>query len=283
MERMRVLFVGATGIVGRQVVPELREKYDLTLAALGGGGVDGMEVCEVDITDLKSVESMLKAGALDGKPFDAIINCAVADHSDDGRRSGEALHEYSENCINVNARGACNVFEAAARAEVPLVVYVSSMTAVLGPPIPERIDATTHDQPNNIYAASKVFGEHIGRYYAHRPKIDGRSVRVICLRLGQPYKSYCFWDDLWPQSADARRLAVDYRDIAQSIDCALRADVNYGVYSIVSECDATMVDPELYHELGYRPGWRFSADGLFPVDNSELTVSELPVEAASFS
>lgn len=278
MERMRVLFIGATGIVGRQVVPELKAKYELTLAALGGGEVDGLPVFEVDITDLKSVESLAKAGTIDGQPFDAILNCAIADHSEDGRRTQEALHDYSVNCIDVNARGAYHVFEAAARAEVPLVVYISSMTAVLGPPVPYRVDATTHDQPNNVYAASKIFGEHMGRYYAHRTEDEGRQIRVISLRLGQPYKSYCFWDDIWTESAEARRLAVDYRDIAQSMDCALRSAINYGVFSIVSECDNTMVDPELYRALGYRPKWRFSSEGLTLVDHSELSVG-----AAKFS
>lgn len=265
---MKVLFIGATGVVGRQVVPELSAKYDLTLAALGGGELQGQPVCDIDITNLDNLDDFLQAGKDNGITYDAVINCAIADHSEDHQSSPEALRAYNESCIEVNARGAYHIYEAAARAEIPLVVYVSSLTIMLGPPVPDLIDASTHDQSKNVYSASKAFGEHVGRYYANRPASHGKSMRVICLRLGQPFKSFCFWDEVWQNSAAARRLAVDCRDIAQAMDCALQSDMNYGVFSIVSDCDQLMVHPELYEALGYRPRWRFSAEGLHPAGDN---------------
>jgi nucleoside-diphosphate-sugar epimerase len=263
---MRVLFLGATGIVGSQVVPELQNEHELTLAALGGGEVNGVPVKDVDITDLSSLERAVRAGSSDGEPFDAIVNCAIASHSHIDYNSPEQLHDYYEQCIDVNARGAYHVCEAAARAAVPCVIYISSMTAVLGPPRPERLDASTRDQPNDVYAASKVFGEHIGRYYAFRSPREGARVRTICLRLGQPYKSFNFWDSRWPTSPAQRGTTSDCRDVARAIDCALCSDIVYGVYTILSDSDYPLVAPELYSELGYNPGWKFTAEGLFPVE-----------------
>lgn len=268
---MKVLFLGATGIVGHQVVPELQAQHEVVPAALGGGEVGGSAVLDVDITNLESMEAVLAEAAASGTPYDAIVNCAIAPHRQK-RPAEHGQHNYFEHCIDVNVRGAYHVYEAAARAAVPRVVYISSMTAVLGAPRLEFIDANTSDRPVNVYAASKVFGEHVGRYYAYRSEREGYRLRVLCLRLGQPYKSFGAWDEMWPESPEMRRLAADYRDIAQAIDCALRADIEYGVYSIVSECDVTMVAPELYADLGYRPAWRFSADGLQPVNKSELQV-----------
>ena len=266
---MKVLFLGATGIVGRQVVPILQEQHELQLAALHGGEVNGSSVTDIDITDMDQIESLVAAGVEEGVPYDAIVNCAVAAYMHVDYTSESERHCYYENCIQVNALGAYHVYEAAARALVPRVVYISSMTAYFGPPMPERFDASTPDQPNNVYSATKIFGEHIGRCYAYRLSNQGPPVRALCLRVGQPYKSLTPWDDSWPVSSGERAMLSDCRDIAHAINCALTVDIMYGIYAIVSDSDSPSVASELYDELGYKPAWKFTPEGLFSLDSSK--------------
>lgn len=269
---MKVLYVGATGNVGSYAVPILKEKYDVTLTGLGGGEVDGTPVADLDISNWEAVEKLVLAGDADGNRFDAIVNCAIADPRNRDMTDPEQRRKYYEMCIEVNARGAYHLYEAAWRAKVPRVVYVGSMTAVLGAPRYDVIDEESVDRPANVYAACKIFGEHAGRAYAYR-ELDGEEMmQVICLRLGQPYPSHFFSmrDEQWLKTAKGRAMAADVRDIAHAIDCALQTNVHYGVYSIVSGSDEPYVSPRLYEELGYRPRWKFTGEGLLPVEENEV-------------
>jgi uronate dehydrogenase len=278
---MKVLFVGATGIVGQQVVPTLVDKYELTLTALGGGEIAGLPVIDLDITNFEAVEKLFKAGAADGQPFDAIVNCAIANHRGIKKREVEDRRRYYESCIEVNARGAYHICEAAARASIPRIVYISSLTAVTGAPRRSFIDETSRDQPNDVYAACKVFGEHVGRYYAYRPEAEGNSVRMLCLRLGQPYRSFSRWDDTWHEGDRGRALATHADDIAGAIDRALQVDVQYGVYSITSDSDNPWIDPKVNEELGYKPIWKFTREGLVPINRPEGDTTEvIPVKSS---
>ena len=46
---MKILFVGATGMIGRQVVTDLADKFALRLAAYDPAEIAGMTVQAVDI------------------------------------------------------------------------------------------------------------------------------------------------------------------------------------------------------------------------------------------
>jgi nucleoside-diphosphate-sugar epimerase len=280
---MKVLFLGASGVVGSQVVPVLMESFDLTLAARGVSEVAGSPVSDVDILDLEELESFIKAGDANGEPFDVVVNCAIASYKGVNRREQESHHRYAEDCIEVNARGAYHVFEAAARANVPRVIYISSLTAVSGLPHYNSIDENSHDRPRDIYAACKLFGENVGRYYAFRPEQEGARLRVICLRLGLPYRAFSPSDESWTQRPD-RGIGVHAEDIAQAIHLSLIHDANFEVYTIVSHSDAPFVDPKLYAELGYKPVWNFTSEGIFRLTDANnhavLASQHAIVEAA---
>lgn len=278
---MNVLYIGASGLVGSHVTPLLAQKFDLTLAALRAGEIAGLPVASLDVTDWSATEDALAAGTATGEPFDAVVNCAIANYRDRDWRDPESSRHYYEQCIEVNARGAYHVYEAAARAKIPRVVYISSMTAVLGEPHYESIDAQTRERPNDVYAACKLFGEHVGRTYAFPRKkkrwmtngsgADDSAMSVICLRLGQPIAPSRDYGKERLQHFYESGLALDMRDIALAIECALCADVQYGVYPIVSACDNLFVDPEAYAEIHYQPRWKFTAEGVFPVEEPCLT------------
>ena len=278
---MNVLFIGATGLVGSYVAPLLLQKYDVTLTALAAGELEGVSVTALDITDWDAIEAALAKGNAKGERFDAVVNCAIANYRERDWGDPDGQREYFERCIDVNARGAYHVYEAAARAKIPRVVYIGSMTAVLGQPRYEFIDPETRDRPNDVYAACKVFGEHVGRTYA-LPRKDWRttpvsltedeySMSVICLRLGQPIepeKDYS--EGRWPRILTSG-LALDMRDLAFAIECSLHADVEYGVYPIVSGCEKTFIDPSLYAEIGYTPRWTFSDQGVAPIQETKTS------------
>jgi uronate dehydrogenase len=273
---MNVLFLGATGTIGRQVVPILKEHFALTLAAKGGGEIDGMPVIDLDISDFEATEALVKAGAVDGHPFDAIVNSAISPHGEADYSSKEGRYIYAEKCIDINARGAYYVFEAAARARVSKVVYISSLTVVMGAPTTDYFDAGRRDTPRGIYGCTKLFGEHVGRYYAYRSEQEGHSFQVLCLRLGQPYRSFKNSDT--PEGLrDNRGINVHYEDVAQAIHRALEIDMQYGVFSIISDSDKPKVDPVLYTGLGYKPAWRSTEAGIFPVDS--VAVAEIATES----
>lgn len=260
----RVLFIGATGRVGHQVVPLLRDEFEVTAAALGGGEVGGQIVSEVDITDWESVLRLVCEGDAQGRPFDAVINCAIANPYGLDRKDAAAMHQYFESCIEVNACGSYNIYEAAQRAGVERVVYVSSLTTVLGTPGYQRIEADTRDRPRDVYAACKLFGEQVGRTYAY--PTSGEGLQVTCLRLGMPYPVFTGSDRGWQNNRGRRALIVHVEDVAHSIRCALTLPpaARYGVYSIVSDSDNPMVDPNAYAGLGYRPRWNFTDQGASP-------------------
>jgi nucleoside-diphosphate-sugar epimerase len=271
---MNVLYIGASGLVGSHVTPILKEKFDLTLMAITAGEVDGMSVTALDITDWEAIEAAFAAGNANGEPFDAVVNCAIANYRDREWGNRESQRQYFEQCIEVNARGAYHVYEAAARANIPRVVYIGSMTAVLGHPKYESIDVETRDRPGDVYAACKLFGEHVGRSYAFPRKRWGAaslalndeeySMSVVCLRLGQPIDPQRNYNEGRRQNFFTSGLALDMRDLAFAIECALCADVRYGVYPIVSACEKTFIDPELYAEIGYTPHWKFTEQGVAP-------------------
>lgn len=254
---MKVLFIGATGFVGSHVIPILKDKFAFTLSALNSGQLADLPVQSIDICDWDSIETAIKGGTSQGEPFDAIVYCATANYHQVNMDDAEEIRLYYEHCIEVNARGAYHVYEAAWRTKVPLVVHIGSMTAMMGEPKYSHIDTDARDRPNGLYAATKIFGEHVGRSYAFRTSPSRQKMNVICLRLGQPTAADEPDTQSWIRSAQYCATAAEMRDIAQAIECALKVDVQYGVYSIVSKADKTYVHPALYEELGYEPQWKF--------------------------
>lgn len=78
-----------------------------------------------------------------------------------------------------NVTGTWSVFEAAMRAEAPKVIFASTGQVLLGNRPGDFVRPDVPPRPISIYAATKLFGEALGRYHA-----DHSSLMVACLRLG---------------------------------------------------------------------------------------------------
>ena len=220
--RKRVLVTGAEGTIGTVLRRLLAERY--VLHALTRSRVD-FPSHVADIADLAAIQPAFQG-------IDAVVHLAASPAVT--TPWGDVLHD--------NLIGTYNVYEAARRAGVALVVFASSnhaigMYEVEGAPAiyeldDDRVyDHTVEVRPDSLYGVSKVFGEALGRYY-----VDQHGLRVICLRIGSVRADddptavsrleAAPWKQLTPEQGRKRQRAVwlSHHDCARLVACALDAD-----------------------------------------------------------
>lgn len=185
---MRILFVGATGMIGHQVVPMLAKNFDLKLVALHAASIEGLPVAACDITDFAQVMALMEN-------VDAVVNCAIETwpHDDGPLKNleyADRMLHYHEGGIEVNVRGAYHLYEAAARCGVKKFVFISSMTAVMGRPLYEHIERDAAPRPESFYACTKLFGEDLGSVYARDEKrpMHTRAASGAAVSIGNPFR-----------------------------------------------------------------------------------------------
>ena len=169
IDRPRIALTGATGTLGTAVRTHLD---GFEIRALSRRPVEYPHVL-ADITDQESL-----VRAFDG--IEAVVHLAAA----------ADLEASWDDVVQNNVVGTYNVYEAARRAGVDLVVYASSNHAIgmyevdAAPQLyalddPRVYDENVEVRPDSLYGVSKVFGEVLGRFY-----VDCHGLRVICLRIG---------------------------------------------------------------------------------------------------
>jgi dTDP-4-dehydrorhamnose reductase len=168
---MKVLVVGAAGMLGRDVV---------LAAGNAGHAVVGFGRTELDVTDADALERKFEQE----RP-DVVVNCAAWTDVDGAEEAEEAAHA-------VNATGAGNV-AAAAAAQGASVVYVSTdyvFDGAKGSPYVE----TDQPAPRSAYARTKLAGEEATaaagkRHFVVRSAglfgIGGRNFVDTMLRLAE--------------------------------------------------------------------------------------------------
>lgn len=249
---MKVLFIGATGVIGHVIVPLLQPHFNLHLAALAPGEIAGLPVHPVDIRDFEATQKLVTESAPD-----AIVNSAVADYKEhQSSRDPEVTHRYHESTIDVNVRGAYHLYEAAARAGVPKFVFISTMYVAAGPPRYEPSVGIDTPRTANFYACTKHFGEQAGSDYALRRKMS-----VTCLRVGHPYPLYDGLEENRLLNERFRATVVHLEDIATGVKCALNLSESFGTYPVVSSSDAREPDPTSSSIPGYKTRYHFTATG----------------------
>jgi NAD+ dependent glucose-6-phosphate dehydrogenase len=262
MSLTKVLVTGVYGLIAGDVYDHLQAQsqryqvYGLARRRRPSTRAPDQRVLDIPdqrfvLADLGDFETLCKA--MQG--LDAVVHLAADPRHDAGW----------EDVLASNIVGARNVFEAARQAGVRRVLYASTVMVSWGYQQDEPYQAiaecrydqrrdpplhpVTHQwppRPTDLYSASKVWGEALGRYYA-----DVHRLSVICLRIGWVNAQ----DTPWSQPGLAP-IWCSRRDVVQLIEKALLApeDLRFDVFYAASDNRNCWVDIEHAREvLGFAP------------------------------
>lgn len=238
-----VLFTGATGRVGSKVAPFLGVKHEFRFTDLRSSRLGNHPVHGANLLDLDSVIRISKGAQ-------SIVHCAIASYPDPNNEPSDSeQEEYNQRMLDVNIRGTYNVFEAARINHVPQIIFISSLTVTLGHGETSGLSEDLSPKPPTLYACTKLFGEQLAEMYN---RVHG--LRVIVLRLGQPFPLGFIQEEIWEKEPRLRAFFVMHQDIARAIHCALEADdVEMGVYNVVSRDAEGFIEHRNAEEIGFRP------------------------------
>ena len=240
----KVLITGMSGLIGGLLGKHLERVGGYELSALNRRPVEGVECLQADISDLEAIRP-----AFAGK--DAVVHLAA-----------QVQDEPWEGLVQANLVGTYNVYEAARQAGVRRVVFGSSGATSRGleleapydaissgreKDMPETWPMITADviRPNGTYAASKLWGETLGRYYA-----DYHGMSVLCVRIGSVLAQNR------PGNPGERSRFLSHRDICQVFHKCIDApdDLKYDVFYATSRNRWGYRDLEHPRRvLGYEP------------------------------
>lgn len=229
----KVVVTGGSGRVGRSVVAELGDRYDVVNADRIVGVGDAAQAY-VDVLDLDSVRRVTRGA-------DAIIHLAAIDYD---------WRAPAEDYIRVNTLGTWHVLQAAVENDVKRVVLCSSVSACglseMRPdwtPLRLPVDEGHACRPVDAYSVSKLMIEQMGRSIA-----DGSQVNVICLRPVAVVLPETLDDYLAFVDAPDRRWLFYYvtgQDVARGFRAALECgDLRYGVFFLSAD-DSSLEQPTL--------------------------------------
>ena len=221
----RLLVTGAAGRVAGQLMPGLRDRFDLRLMDRVPGNA-GSGVLVGELTDRRLLDEAV-AGV------DAVVHLAG---NPDPEAAWQELREP-------NVEGFAALLGACHRRGVRRVVFASSVHAMGAYEGRRRwpIDPAWPPAPCCSYGATKAFDEALARVYDYQTDLA-----LIGLRMGlcAPRASAAEAAAGWLRPADLQRIVVG----------ALETDTKFGVYHAVSwpsrrrwDIDATIRD------LGYQP------------------------------
>ena len=233
MDAAPVLVTGPLGRVGTGLRRHWGDRYPLRLFDLHPAA--DLAPHETVITDSITDAEALRAAA---EGCRAIVHLAAT--------SDEA--DFLTELVPNNVVGLYNAFEAARRAGVPRLIFASTVQVLLGYPRGTFVRDTDPVRPITRYAATKVLGEALGRYYR-----DRHGLEVICLRLGSvPHP------DRLTEAHRSSPLHLSPRDcagfLAGALDASPAPEEGYAIVSLTSGRGAAVRDLERAERLlGYRP------------------------------
>lgn len=166
----KILVTGATGQIGSELVPALRDKYgNENVVAAGHKRMPQDTVLQegpctmLDITEIEPLANIVHEFRIDTIFHLAAILSAVAEQNP----------QYA---WKVNMEGLNNVLEVSR--ENSCAVFFPSSIGAFGPNTPpNNTPQDTIQRPNTIYGLCKVAGELLCDYYFTRFNIDTRGVR----------------------------------------------------------------------------------------------------------
>ena len=181
MTQLSVLLTGATGYIAAQLLPALRERYDLRLVDVrredrAGQPVDGVEVVDLLAADRPTLERLVVG-------VDVIVHTAY-------HRPGGADHQSQYDGERRNVDMMQRVFQLALDHGVRRVVAASTNQAAKWYEQPyyaglrDRVSPEDYPRPDSFYGWAKAAYESLGFLYACGSL--GRKLEVIQIRIVAP-------------------------------------------------------------------------------------------------
>jgi len=224
--RKKVLLTGATGYIAGQLLPELRERYDLRLIDVRSTNRDGDEVPGVEIVDLLEADRSTLEDLFAG--VDTVVHTGYL------RPRPDFVYEDERRNVDMMQR----VYDVALTTGVRRVVAASTNQAAKWYEQPyyaglrDRVDPEDYPRPDTFYGWAKAAYESLGFLYACGSL--GRKLEVIQIRIVAPREIDAREFEGKPREQYIRDLAgyVSERDLRQlfrkSIDTPAIEDA-YGV------------------------------------------------------
>lgn len=165
----KILITGATGQIGSELTPLLRQRYGTDNVIATGLNHPAPELSEtgpfypLEIRDAETLDCLVKNHRIDTIFHLAALLSAVAE-------------SRPQLAWDINMNGLLNVLETARRYRC--AVFFPSSIGAFGPQTPsENTPQDTVQRPNTIYGITKVSGELLCDYYHTRYRLDTRGVR----------------------------------------------------------------------------------------------------------
>ncbi len=177
-QRKRVLLTGATGYIAGQLLPALRDAYDLRLIDVRDTNREGEQVPGVEIVDLLTADRSTLEALFTG--IDTIVHTGYI------HPRPEAVYEDERKNVDMMQR----VFDVALATGVRRVVAASTNQAAKWYEQPyyaglrDRVDPEDYPRPVSFYGWAKAAYESLGFLYACGSL--GRKLEVILIRIVAP-------------------------------------------------------------------------------------------------
>lgn len=191
--KMKVLVIGAAGMVGRKLVAAL-----LAAGEVAGQAISGLDLADVVMPEAPVASIPVTAMAADLSQAEAAVGL-IAARPDlifhlAAIVSGEAEADF-EKGYRINLDGTRHLLEAIRMAGQgapyrPRLVFTSSI-AVFGEPLPPVIGDSHEHTPLTSYGTQKAICELLLADYSRRGFVDGVGIRLptIAVRPGKPNKA----------------------------------------------------------------------------------------------
>jgi nucleoside-diphosphate-sugar epimerase len=235
---MRVLIVGAAGMLGRKLAQRLA--WDGSLA---GSAIDRLTLA--DVTAPAAPDAPFATQAVVADLVDvADVRDLVADRPDVIFHLAAVVSAEAEANFDlgyrVNVDGTRNLLEAVrASGRQPRVVFTSSI-AVFGPPLPEVIGDDHAPAPATSYGTQKAIAELLLSDYSRRGFLDGIGLRLptICVRPGPANRAASgFFSAIIREPLEGREAVLPVPDSVRHWFASPRAAVDFLVHAAGIETD----------------------------------------------